>query len=221
VSDDADACPDQAGAASADAATNGCPPAPPPPDRDHDGVLDADDACPDAAGLASQDRARNGCPAPADTDGDGVLDSADACPSDAGPMDSDPQRNGCPKAFVLGGQIKILDQVKFQPNKAAIAPGQESEDVLLAVVQVLTAHPEIKVRIQGHTDSRGAAALNRELSKSRAQAVLSWLASHGIDVARLTSEGFGPDKPIDSNETEAGRHNNRRVEFLIEGELTQ
>jgi outer membrane protein OmpA-like peptidoglycan-associated protein len=214
VPDSVDACPDQPGVASTNPAANGCPP--PPPDADKDGILDADDACPNEAGVANADRARNGCPAPKDTDGDGVLDPEDACPTDAGPTDSDPKRNGCPKAFVQGTQIKILDQVKFQTNKANILPGKESEDVLLAVQAVLTQHNEIRaVRIEGHTDNTGAAEHNRELSKQRAQAVLDWLVKHGIEASRLKAEGFGPDRPIDANATDEGRRNNRRVEFQI------
>lgn len=216
VLDSEDACPDTAGIASADPTTNGCPPPPPPADTDQDGILDDEDACPQEAGVPNADRARNGCPAPKDTDGDGVLDEADACPEDAGPADSDPKRNGCPKAFVKDKQIKILDQVKFQTNKADILPGKESEDVLVAVQAVLSQHPEISsVRIEGHTDNSGSAQRNRQLSLQRAQAVRDWLVKHGIDASRLTAEGFGADRPIDTNETEEGRSNNRRVEFQI------
>jgi OOP family OmpA-OmpF porin len=214
VPDSTDACPDQPGVTSANAAANGCPP--PPPDTDKDGVLDAADACPNDAGVSNADRSKNGCPAAKDSDSDGVLDAVDACPTDAGPTDTDPKRNGCPKAFVQGTQIKILDQVKFQTNKADILPGKESEDVLLAVQKVLTEHTEIRaVRIEGHTDNTGAAEHNRELSKQRAQAVLDWLVKHGIEASRLTAEGFGPDRPLDANTTEDGRRNNRRVDFQI------
>jgi outer membrane protein OmpA-like peptidoglycan-associated protein len=217
VLDRDDACPDQAGVASSDPHTNGCPPPPPaPPDRDHDGILDAEDACPDEAGNPNTDRARNGCPAPKDSDGDGVLDTIDACPNDAGLPDADPKRNGCPKAYLLGNQIKILDQVKFKTNSAEIVAGHESEDVLLAVLAVFNAHSEIKlVQIEGHTDNTGGANRNRELSKNRAESVRVWLIKKGIDPTRLTATGFGPDRPLDSNETELGRKNNRRVEFQV------
>jgi outer membrane protein OmpA-like peptidoglycan-associated protein len=192
---------------------NGCP----PPDRDHDGILDAQDACPDEAGVSSTESSKNGCPLPKDRDQDGILDGQDACPDAPGNPDSDPARNGCPKAFVQGSQIKILDQVKFQKNKALIVPGRESEDVLNAVLQVLSEHSEIRsVRIEGHTDNTGSATRNRTLSQQRAQAVVDWLVKHGIDRARLASAGFGPDRPLDSNDNEIGRQNNRRVEFQIE-----
>jgi outer membrane protein OmpA-like peptidoglycan-associated protein len=217
VLDEDDACPDQAGVASSDPQQNGCPAAPPPPpDRDHDGVLDAEDACPDEAGDPNADRTLNGCPPPKDSDGDGVLDTVDACPNDKGLADADPKRNGCPKAYLLGNQIKILDQVKFKVNSAEIVAGQESEDVLLAVLEVLNAHPEVKlVQIEGHTDNTGGAKRNRELSKNRAESVRAWLVKKGIEPGRLAATGFGPDRPIDSNDTDLGRRNNRRVEFQI------
>jgi outer membrane protein OmpA-like peptidoglycan-associated protein len=208
ISDRDDACPDVVG----EAQYNGCP----PPDRDSDKVLDPQDACPDQAGVPDSDPARNGCPAPADRDGDNIVDSEDACPDAAGLPAADPKRNGCPKAYVQGTQIKILDQVKFQTGKAVILPGKESQDVLEAVQQVLNEHPEVEsVRIEGHTDSTGSAARNRTLSQQRAQAVVEWLVQHGIQRTRLTSTGMGPDHPIDTNDNEVGRQNNRRVEFQI------
>jgi OOP family OmpA-OmpF porin len=83
----------------------------------------------------------------------------------------------------------------------------------------MQAHTDIpKIRIEGHTDNRGAAALNKRLSDARAAAVATWLVKHGIERSHLTSIGFGMDRPIDTNDTDAGRANNRRVEFHIEGE---
>jgi outer membrane protein OmpA-like peptidoglycan-associated protein len=71
------------------------------------------------------------------------------------------------------------------------------------------------VKVEGHTDNTGGINHNRELSKQRAQAVRDWLVKRGIEASRLSAEGFGPDRPIDSNTTEEGRRNNRRVEFHI------
>ena len=211
VLDADDACPDVPGVKTDDPKTNGCP-----PDRDHDGILDADDACPDVPGVKTADPKTNGCPPDPDRDKDGIPNDADACPDEAGPPNPDPKKNGCPKAFIQAGQIKILDQVKFATASAAIVPGKDSLEVLDAVLKVLQAHPEIKkVRIEGHTDNVGGAAYNRKLSKNRAGSVMAWLIAHGVPADRLTSEGFGPDRPIDVNDTEAGRRNNRRVEFHL------
>lgn len=212
VYDPVDACVDVPGLASDDPKLNGCP----DPDRDKDGVPNAEDACPDVAGIKTSDPKTNGCPDP-DRDKDGIANEQDACPDEPGKPDPDPKKNGCPKAFVAQGQIKILDQVKFKTGSAQILPGKDSEEVLQAVLKVLQDHPEItKVRVEGHTDNTGSAKINTKLSADRAATVVKWLTAKGIAKERLTSQGFGPDKPIDSNTTEEGRRNNRRVEFHIE-----
>ncbi len=213
VPDAADACPDTPGVKTDDPKTNGCP-----PDKDGDGVLDSVDACPDTPGIKTDDPKTNGCPDP-DRDKDGIKNDVDACPDEAGPPNKDPKKNGCPQAYIKADQIKIRDQVKFATASAAIVPGQDSQDVLDAVEKILEQHGEIKqVRIEGHTDSTGSAAFNRTLSQHRAESVVKWLVKHGIDASRLTAQGFGPDRPIDDNSTDAGRRNNRRVEFHIVGD---
>jgi OOP family OmpA-OmpF porin len=65
------------------------------------------------------------------------------------------------------------------------------------------------------TDSKGSDAYNQKLSDRRARSVLKWLTSHGIDASRLRAKGHGEERPIDTNETDEGRANNRRVEFHI------
>ena len=212
IYDPLDACVDVPGLKSEDPKLNGCP----DPDRDKDGVPNAEDACPDVAGIKTSDPKTNGCPDP-DRDKDGIANEQDACPDEPGKPDPDPKKNGCPKAFVAQGQIKILDQVKFKTGSAQILPGKDSEEVLQAVLKVLQDHPEItKLRVEGHTDNTGSAKINTKLSADRAASVVKWLTNKGIAKERLTSQGFGPDKPIDSNTTEEGRRNNRRVEFHIE-----
>ncbi len=206
-----DACPDVPGVATDDPATHGCPP---PSDRDGDGIIDDEDACPDVAGVATGDPLTHGCPPPSDRDGDGIVDDKDACPDKAGVPNADPKKHGCPKAVVVGKQIKILERVEFDTAQATLRP--ESGSVLEAVLSVLNKHPEIKkVRVEGHTDNRGSRAYNRGLSQRRAAAVVGWLIKKGVDPSRLTAEGFGLDRPIDTNETSEGRQNNRRVEFHI------
>jgi outer membrane protein OmpA-like peptidoglycan-associated protein len=211
VYDADDACPDVPGVKTDDPKTNGCP-----PDTDGDGVLDPDDACPNEPGIKTNDPKTNGCP-DQDRDKDGIPNTEDACPDEPGPRDPDPKRNGCPKAFIRAGKIEILDQVKFKTGSAQILPGKDSDEVLQAVFTILSQHPEIKkVRVEGHTDNVGGAAYNKKLSKDRAASVVKWLVAHAIEPSRLTSQGFGPDKPIADNKTEEGRRNNRRVEFHIE-----
>ena len=106
--------------------------------------------------------------------------------------------------------------MKFKTGSAELA-GKESDELLGAVRGVLVAHPEIKkLRVEGHTDNKGDAGNNKRLSQQRAETVAKWLTNHGIDKARLSSAGFGAEKPIDSNDTDPGRTNNRRVEFHVE-----
>ncbi|MEZ4220125.1 MAG: OmpA family protein [Polyangiaceae bacterium] len=215
ILDEVDACPDVKGVATEDPKTNGCPP---PNDRDGDGILDEVDACPDEKGVATEDPKTNGCPPPKDTDADGIVDPEDACPDLAGPPNEDPKKHGCPKAKVVGSKIEILERVEFDTNKATIR--KESDPVLNAVLDILKRYPGIKkVSVEGHTDNRGGAGYNMNLSRRRAASVVKWLVDNGIDKGRLTSQGFGQTKPIDTNDTQEGRQNNRRVEFNItEGE---
>ena len=216
IKDVEDACPDVPGVQTSDPKTNGCPL---PSDRDHDGIPDVEDACPDVAGRKTADTKTNGCPEDLDRDKDGIPNAEDACPDEPGKANPDPRRNGCPAAFVKDGQIKILDQVKFRTGSAEIVTGPESEGILLAVYGVLSDHVDIKhVQVEGHTDDRGNATNNQKLSAARAASVVKWLVHHGIDAARLDSVGLGQSRPVDTNMTEAGRQNNRRVEFHIEGQ---
>jgi OOP family OmpA-OmpF porin len=244
VYDDEDACPDVAGVRTSDPKTNGCPPPPPdrdgdgiidsedacpdvpgvktddpktngcPPDRDGDGVLDKDDACPDVPGIKTNDPKTNGCP-DTDRDKDGILNDVDACPDQAGPKSEDPKTTGCPRVFIKNGLIQILEQPKFDFNKANIKP--ESDSLLTEVAKVMTDHPEIKhVRVEGHTDNVGSSEYNKKLSQQRADSVIKWLSSHGIAVDRLTAKGMGKETPLVPNDTELNRALNRRVEFHIE-----
>ncbi|MBI2389061.1 MAG: OmpA family protein [Deltaproteobacteria bacterium] len=217
IADKIDACPNEPGPDSADHKTRGCPPPPPPPDKDKDGIFDAQDACPDVAGAFNEDPKLNGCPP--DKDKDGVLDDQDACPTDPGPATTDPKTNGCPVktkfAEVKGSTIIILDKINFANDSDKII-GAKSFQVLDSVFEILDKTKSVKkVRIEGHTDNKGKADHNKDLSKRRAQAVKDYLVKKGIDAGRLDAEGFGQDKPIADNKTEAGRAKNRRVEFVI------
>ncbi len=212
VPDNEDACPDVAGVRTQDAKTNGCP-----PDRDGDGILDQDDACPDLAGLKTDDPKSNGCP-DTDRDKDGILNDADACPDQAGPKSDEAKSSGCPRVFIKNGLIRILEQPKFDFNKAKIKP--ESDSLLTEVAKVMADHPEIKrVRVEGHTDNKGGGAYNMKLSQQRADSVITWLSSHGISADRLVAKGMGLTSPLVPNDSELNRALNRRVEFHIEDQV--
>lgn len=180
-------------------------------DLDHDGVLNGVDRCPREPG----DKANAGCPWP-DRDGDGTVDLFDNCPDQPGP----PDNAGCPrelpqKVIIRRDRLEILEVIYFEFDKALIRP--ESFELLEQVAKVLVAHPEIgHVRIEGHTDRVGSAMYNRELSLARANAVKTFLVERGqVAGERLSTRGFGFDRPIASNDDDAGRAQNRRVEFLI------
>lgn len=111
-------------------------------------------------------------------------------------------------------RIAVDEKIHFNTNSAEIA--QQSHSLLNDVARVLREHAEItNVRIEGHTDNVGGAALNQRLSQQRADSVRTYLIGQGIDAGRLEAQGFGLARPVDSNDTEEGRSKNRRVEFNI------
>jgi outer membrane protein OmpA-like peptidoglycan-associated protein len=82
------------------------------------------------------------------------------------------------------------------------------------VARILKEHPVlVRLEIAGHTDSRGAHDYNVQLSQDRAEAVRRYLVEKGVEPSRLVAKGYGPDQPIDTNDTVAGRQKNRRTEF--------
>ena len=87
--------------------------------------------------------------------------------------------------------------------------------VLVSITSILKEHPTAKFSLEGHTDSTGKAANNIILSKERAAAVKNYLVENGISTERLTSEGYGDTKPIESNKTTKGKAANRRVEVKL------
>jgi len=146
-------------------------------DSDKDGVLDPVDQCLFEPAGPSPDPARPGCPM-ADKDRDQIPDAEDACPDKAGAPHPDKKRHGCPSVLEIRGcQLVILQPIQFKPNSDIINE-KVSGKVLAAVADALKASPSIKrMRIEGHTDSKGSRKVNRELSKRRAEAVKDWRRS--------------------------------------------
>ena len=206
VPDEIDECPTVVGEPSMP--HPGCP-----LDSDDDGIPDVDDACPTVSGVANDIPALHGCPR--DTDGDHIIDSEDACPTERGIRTDDPATNGCPEAVrVVGTQIVISETIIFATGKDEVA--SESHRLLIQIAQLMEDHPEIaRVAVDGHTDNVGIETNNLALSRRRAVAVVRWLVDHGVDERRLESRGFGPRRPLVSNNTAQGRARNRRVEFQI------
>jgi OOP family OmpA-OmpF porin len=221
ITDADDACPTVKGVASA----NGCP------DADGDGIQDSEDACPKVKGIASM----KGCP---DTDGDGITDAEDKCPTVKGTkefegcpdtdgdgipdnLDKCPKvagvvaNNGCPE--IKAETQKVFDQalkgVQFETSKAIIKT--TSYGILDNVAKIMKDNPSYNLDINGHTDSQGDDAKNMALSKERAASVKQYLVDKGVEASRMASYGFGEEQPKATNETAAGRAENRRVEFKV------
>jgi OmpA-OmpF porin, OOP family len=186
-------------------------------DRDGDGIPDIEDKCPDVPEDKDGIQDADGCPED-DADDDGVPDQKDACPLVPGFESEDPKQNGCPRKkhkriVEEEGEIVLLEPIQFETARADIKA--VSFPILDEVVSVMNDRPDVRIAVHGHTDSRGGHDYNVNLSQRRAASVVKYLTSKGINPKRLESEGFGPDKPIDSNDTEEGRAKNRRVEFKI------
>jgi|CXWL01.1.fsa_nt_gi OOP family OmpA-OmpF porin len=120
------------------------------------------------------------------------------------------QAETCSRAF-----SRLLDRnvINFSPGSAAIDPS--SRRLLGALASVALRCDRFTIEVSGHTDNVGARDLNMRLSNARAEAVAAYLASQGVERARLRSQGFGPDRPRAGNETPAGQAQNRRIEFSV------
>ena len=189
-------------------------------DSDGDGVANYADKCPGTKPGIPVDE--EGCPK--DSDGDGVPDYLDECPKTPAGLKVLP--NGC----ALKGDRRLA-----RPGEAADADGYaidrdfilrgvnfeldsdrltaEAKVILDNAAEVLKFYPDVKVDVEGHTDSLGSDGYNQGLSEKRAISVEKYLIIRGIPDSQLTPIGYGETRPIDSNSTEVGRANNRRVAF--------
>ena len=168
---------------------NGCP----DPDNDLDGICD-----PWVASKGPDERY------------DSVCEGKDECPDVREVFNNFMDDDGCPDELKI-----VLENVHFALNKTAIKP--ESYPILDKVVDILKRHPQVrKLRVEGHTDSRGSARYNQKLSVGRANSVMQYLVKNGIKKRRLRYAGYGESRPVVTPQTtEADFARNRRVEFVI------
>lgn len=118
------------------------------------------------------------------------------------------------RVVVEQDRIAILEKIYFQTGSADLRA--DSFGLLQEVAATLRQHPDVRlVRVEGHTDSRGDADFNLQLSQSRAESVVAFLAQHGVAPERLQAQGFGESRPVDPREIDAAWDLNRRVEFVI------
>ena len=141
-----------------------------------------------------------------DKDADGILNAADNCPDTASGLDVNAQ--GCP--------LPKMMTIQFDNNSTVIdAKYQQEVDTVIAQLKL---YNDVKIKLEGHTDWRGKQTANQPLSVSRAQTLANALIKGtNIPESAFTVIGHGELKPVDTNRTEAGRYNNRRVEITIEG----
>jgi OOP family OmpA-OmpF porin len=165
-------------------------------DSDGDGVPDNRDKCPNTPRGVKVDAF--GCPL--DADQDGVPDYLDKCPDT--PRGATVDARGC---------WSYASVVLFDLNSAEVK--SEAYPMLNDAVMIMKKNPDLKVRIDGYTDSTGTEAYNLDLSERRAKAVEDFFVSRGIAPERITTKGFGIANPVASNKTKEGRAKNRRVEF--------
>ena len=210
------------------------PPAPPPPvavvapvlvcsdgvDNDGDGLIDfpADPGCTAVDDVDETDPPQ--CSDGKDNDGDGLVDF----PSDKGcaAADDKDETNPCntsetgEKISLRGcgtGDVIVLRGVNFEFDKSNLTANAKT--ILDDVAEELSAHPEIKIELGGHTDAKGSNEYNQSLSEQRAASVVGYLASKGLAKERMRSAGYGESSPVADNETDEGRELNRRVELKI------
>jgi len=194
-----DKCPNTPMGATVNA--EGCP-----MDSDGDGVYNGIDQCPDTPAGAKVDA--KGCPV--DSDGDGVPDYMDKCPNTPAGMKVNAE--GCPVLFEPGKTALVLQGVNFADNSAVL--DETSVEILDKVANAVQYNPSgYRLEVAGYTSSTGTRAHNMKLSQQRAEAVMQYLIKKGVPASMLQAKGYGPDFPIDSNATAAGRANNRRVEL--------
>lgn len=204
VADYMDQCPNTPKEARGKVDHLGCP-----LDTDRDGVVDYLDQCPNTPVAARNHVDENGCNL--DTDGDGVPDYEDLCPTLAGELST----SGCPevKREVRTLLNKAMQGIQFENGKATIK--KSSYAIMDQLAKLFIENPTYIIEVQGHTDNVGNYQYNLSLSEKRAQAVREYLVKKGVQANRITAHGYGPDRPIASNETNTGRSQNRRVEFNI------
>jgi outer membrane protein OmpA-like peptidoglycan-associated protein len=114
------------------------------------------------------------------------------------------------------GLIVNLSDVLFDTGSATLRSG--AREKLARVAGILLSHPGLRLQIEGHTDSVGDADYNQRLSENRADSVRTYLVGQGIASGAVGTAGFGESQPVTSNDTAAGRQQNRRVELIVAGD---
>ncbi|MFL5561428.1 MAG: OmpA family protein [Gemmatimonadaceae bacterium] len=113
------------------------------------------------------------------------------------------------------GLVISLSDILFDVNQATLKPGAANN--VQKIAAILNQYPNYNISVEGHTDAQGSDTYNQSLSERRAATVLQQLVAGGVAASRITSKGFGKTQPVASNDTPAGRQQNRRVEVVVLG----
>jgi large repetitive protein len=212
VANASDACPKAVGPKEA----QGCP------DSDQDGLADNKDSCPAEAEDRDSFKDEDGCPEP-DNDEDKIVDKDDICPDEPENYNKIKDGDGCPDFEVASGPkepdpkpatASSAEVVYYSTGKSAIT--KENQEKLDAILASLVSDPSKRVRIDGYADDIGPARGNLELSQERAREVYRYLVKKGISKDRITYQGLGEDRLLDTNNKRESRAKNRRVELYVE-----
>ena len=114
------------------------------------------------------------------------------------------------------GLIVNMSDVLFDLNQSTLKPGAKVR--LAKVAGIIQAYPDLKLQIEGYTDSTGGLEHNQQLSERRAATVRDFLVAQGVSINNVSAQGFGPSNPVASNSTPQGRQMNRRVDLVVSGE---
>ena len=188
-------------------------------DADHDGISDQDDRCPNIPEDLDRYQDTDGCPEEdPDADRDGVPDWDDRCPGEKETINGVDDDDGCPdsgdpRVIYEEGEFKILDPVHFEHGSAEL--DEDSHELLDQVALAIKAHPEMKVRVEGHTDDTGPDDVNMRLSQQRAETVRRYMIRKGVSPSRIEAKGYGESQPLKQGTSERARAANRRVEFIV------
>jgi OmpA-OmpF porin, OOP family len=158
------------------------------------------------------------CP---DADRDGICDDVDRCPDT--PLGMAVDQWGCPPpAETSPRETEMLDKgvitvrdIYFDTGSSELQ--QESNQTLNELCTIFKQRPDLQIEISGHADSRGDEQSNQELTERRAEAVLDWFRANCAEanLENFSTQGYGEDRPVGSNNTERGRALNRRIEFKV------
>ncbi len=233
IFDRADNCPNKAEDFDGYQDDDGCP----DPDNDGDGILDVEDGCPNLKEDIDNFEDEDGCP-DIDNDGDGILDVDDKCVNEHENFNGYLDDDGCPDTLPepvikeitpkvevpkprpkppkpkkpvsnAPSELLILSETTFASNSSSIKSSANSE--LNRIVEELKKYPNTSWRIEGHIDKQNSRGEATRITKSQADAILSYFISKGLSAANFQTIGFGDTNPIASNSSVYGKMKNRRI----------